>query len=112
MLPGGIVTAYNPRSELLAPAQNRDAHRRLRSRLLGAGAKILPTLALDGDGRSREWNEPGYLALEITRELLTEIAHALGQNAIVWVDHTGIPTLVAVRPGFCGARPGDILTIP
>jgi hypothetical protein len=112
ILPAGIITAYNPRSVLRARDQNRAAHRRLRSTLIESSAVLLPTLARDADSRSRAWDEPGYLVFDASRELLVRIAGEFDQNAIVWIDRSCTPSLVAVRAGFCGAWPGDVLTIP
>lgn len=112
ILPGGIVTAYNPGSVLRDIAENRSAHLRLRIRLEASGATLYPSAASDpGDG-SGAWDEPGFLATGISAEALIGIAAEFGQNAVVWLEPSGAAKLLAVRPGFCGAAPGDVLTPP
>lgn len=112
ILPAGIVTAYNPRSVLRDEVANRAANQRLRSRLEDSGARLFPTTARDPLTESRRWDEAGFFASGISRELLIELAGEFDQNALVWIDERGAASLVAVRPGFCGAAPGDTLTDP
>lgn len=112
ILPGGIVTAYNPGSVLRDTAENRSANLRLRIRLEASGATLYPSAASDPADGSGAWDEPGFLATGISAEALIGIAAEFQQNAVVWLEPSGAPKLLAARPGFCGAAPGDVLTPP
>ena len=102
--PGGFVTGYNPASVQQDPSQNEAANVSLYQALVAAGAVVSP--AVSGEG---EWQEPGFAATGLKREALVNLGQQWGQNAIVWVDATGRPTLVATRSGFCGRKVGDAI---
>ena len=109
LLPAGLVTAYNPASVRRPDAVNRADQARLRDDLLAAGGSLVPGVAGGTGAHVGMWTEPCYLVSELPRDRLVELAGRYGQNAIVWIEPGGTPTLVATRAGFCGARPGDTL---
>lgn len=111
LLPAGIVTAYNPASAPTPEPENRSAQERLRAELLAAGARLAPALAGGTGPDAGRWVEPGFLVSGLGRARLVEIAGRYGQNAIVWIDGASA-SLLASRPGFCGAAVGDPLPSP
>lgn len=75
-----IMTACNPRSELLDEAANIVRHRELGEELAAAGALAIPNVGYDpGDPA---WSEPGYTVPGADVDLIVELAHRWEQNAI------------------------------
>ncbi|MGH7458415.1 MAG: DUF3293 domain-containing protein [Longimicrobiaceae bacterium] len=109
LLRSGVVTGWNPGSELRQGAINRKANQRLRRLLAGEGATLFATTARGTGAGARPWTEPGFAVLGLARERLVEIAHDFGQNAIIWIGDAGVAELVAARPGFAGRSPGETL---
>ncbi len=110
--PLGIITAYNPASELRTPEENRAANRALLRELEEAGADAYPAVA-EGTGEEAErWREPGFAVAGLPKEALVALGERHGQNAIVWVDREGRATLVVTRSGFCGRGVGEVLSQP
>jgi hypothetical protein len=105
----GILTAHNPASRLLPRAANRTANRRLLQRLQRLSASVCPAVALGLDPGDRLWREPGFAVRDVPLGELVRIGASFGQNAIVWIDASGIPRLVVTRTGFCGEREGSVL---
>lgn len=107
--PAGIVTAYNPASTLRPREENERANERLREEIEAAGGTAHPATA-GGTGPDAElWTEPGFAVTGMPREALASLAGRFGQNAIVWIDPAGAPSLRVTRAGFCGLSPGDPL---
>lgn len=77
-----ILTAFNPRSQALPPAENERRQAALRQRLQALGLRFLPA-----HGRSREAgehpHEPLLAVLDAPRAVLGELIEAFGQNALV-----------------------------
>jgi hypothetical protein len=101
--PSGIVTAYNPASIPATPEQNQAADQELTRHVRSLGVPFRRTMARGQDG----WEEPGYLLLGDVRPLLVELGLVFGQNAVVWIDEQGTPSLVCTRAGFAGRLPGQ-----
>lgn len=101
--PSGIVTAYNPASIPLTAEENREADQELLRHVRSLGVPFRRTLAKGDDG----WEEPGFLLLGDVRPLLVELGLVFGQNAVVWIDDDGAPSLVCTRAGFAGRLPGQ-----
>ena len=101
----GIITGWNPASEIRSLAANEEANRALRQSLEEAGATLFPTVAGEG-----AWEEPGFAAVDLGREVLVRFGARWEQNAVVWFDETGRASLVVTRSGFCGRRIGDAVT--
>jgi hypothetical protein len=86
-----VVTAYNPRSIVLAETENRARHAQLTELLDARGYDY----AL-GEGRdpTGQWKaELECVAFGIPLEAGLEIARRFEQNAIVFVTHGGVPEL-------------------
>lgn len=101
--PSGIVTAFNPASIPATPEQNQAADQELMRHVRSLGVPFRRTLAHGDEG----WEEPGFLLLGDVRPLLVELGLVFGQNAVVWIDEEGIPSLVCTRAGFAGRLPGQ-----
>lgn len=87
-----LLTACNPGSRLARPNRNASANALLVRRVRDAGLDFIPTEALDPDGR---WPvEPGLLILGIECSRALDLATAFGQNAYLWIDTDGTPTLM------------------
>ena len=87
-----VVTAYNPRSNVLSDAENRSRHAALTAMLDAAGHDY----AL-GEGRdpTGAWKaELECVVFGIPGEAGLEIARRFAQNAIVFVTRGGVPELV------------------
>ena len=92
-----VVTAYNPRSIVLAEAENRARHAQLTAWLDARGCDY----AL-GEGRdpTGAWKaELECVVFGIPLEVGLEIARAFDQNAIVFVTRGGVPELAYPEDG-------------
>lgn len=90
-----ILSAYNPGSVLTVDASNQLAHGRLRGALASAGLHWIDANAKDPSGA---WpDERGCLVLGMARSHARAIARDFGQNAFVWCDAGGLPTLELLR---------------
>ncbi|HET6765094.1 MAG TPA: DUF3293 domain-containing protein, partial [Longimicrobiaceae bacterium] len=95
----------------LSPARNRRADAALRRRLEATGLRFHSVEAVPEGGDGNAWREPGF-AVRCGRDAAVALGRRYGQNAVVWVDGEGRVSLVATRPGFCGAAPGAELAAP
>jgi hypothetical protein len=84
-----FLTAWNPGSEKLSEDENLDRQMELLSEI---EARRLNYLV--GYGERDEWREYSYLILGIDRQDASDLALKFEQNAYVWLDDTGVPTLV------------------
>jgi Protein of unknown function (DUF3293) len=94
--PGAFyITAYNPGSEPKSNEQNETASKLLRD--------VLPTqpgyvLAAKGEDPRGEWDaEPGFMVFGLARKDAEVLGERFGQNAIVWIDPSGLPELALLR---------------
>lgn len=108
-LPAAVVTAYNPRSELIPSEENERAQQALRGEIRTTGLPHYPSLAGGTGPDACSWNEPGLLVGAADRLSIVELAARYGQNAVLWIGDDGIPALLATRDGFGGARAGQTL---
>lgn len=100
----GFVTAANPGSILRSREWNDAAMDTLRGRVERMGYPWLPGVAEDP---AQAWpDEPSLLIPGIGRQQTLALGAAFGQNAVVWIDPTGLPTLVWTRAGS-GLPPGE-----
>lgn len=91
----GVITAYNPYSEAREADDNRTAHAALKETLKAMG---LATLPCDGTDPTGHWpTEHGLLVPGIGRAALRGLATAFGQNAVLWIEADGVPTLELLR---------------
>ncbi|PVZ63453.1 DUF3293 domain-containing protein [Pelagibaculum spongiae] len=76
-----IITAYNPKSELQADAENQRANQQLLQVITDGGFSTLPG---DGVPASESWStELGYFICNISQSRATELAKQFKQNAII-----------------------------
>ena len=92
-----LVTACNPGSRQVDAVANQAAQAALLSAAARLGHATLPGVAVDPDG---DWpDEESVLVLGIDAAAATVLARRFGQNALVWINSTGVPELVWVdRP--------------
>lgn len=87
-----IITADNPRSQLLPDDVNRLAEAQLRSLLQKDGFRFLKTIHRDIGSK---WpDEHGFLVFDIPRERLDHLLVEFGQLAAVTIDSAGNPSLL------------------
>ncbi|MDZ7668260.1 MAG: DUF3293 domain-containing protein [Gammaproteobacteria bacterium] len=87
-----FLTAHNPGSRLMSQMHNCNAQAALEAQARGMGATALPGVALDPQGA---WPaEDSLLLVNIDREAACNLGRRFGQNALVWIDQTGLPELV------------------
>jgi len=92
-----FVTAWNPRSAELAPAENDARQRELAHTVATRGWTALPGLGIGDDGA---WPaEESLLVLGISREEALALARRFGQAAIVFGERGGPAELVPVPGG-------------
>jgi hypothetical protein len=105
--PAAIVTAYNPASARTSLAENRAAARRLLAQVAALG---VPCLAARAHAPDPRWTEPGVALLgPAALDAAVRLGVQWGQNAILAVDGSGVVSLVATRPGFCGRGAGEVI---
>ena len=87
-----IITAHNPGSHLLSPAQNQELDRDLRKDIRREKWNVLPTKCQDPQKR---WpDETGYLVLDATENHIVELGLRYRQNAIVKLTRQGPAALL------------------
>ena len=91
----GFVSADNPRSRLVPPAENDAARQRLAEAVRRLGADAVPHTGAGLDGA---WPpEQGLLVLGLPMPDLVALAEEFGQNAIVWFTPGEPARLVPTR---------------
>jgi len=87
-----FVTAHNPGSRLMSQADNTRSQAELAAEARAIGAATLPGVALDP---LDTWPaEDSVLLLMVDRESACTLGRRFGQNALVWIDQTGLAELV------------------
>lgn len=86
-----FVTAWNPRSDLLAPAENLRRASELTLAVQALGLDALPVATTAEDAR---WIEHGLLILGISQTRACSLGRRFGQNAIVMVSRGTAPRLI------------------
>ena len=114
-----FITACNPPFLPVGSVHNVLAMKSLRS-LLQYRSK-LPSLEGRGQDRDGLWPpEQSLLVMGINREVAERLGRQFGQNAIVWIDQDGLPSLVELQD-FCSSAyarrknpffPSVTLTVP
>ncbi len=86
-----FITAWNPGSEPLAPADNRRRNRQLHAALKKVCRQVWPG---QGKGHDPGWSpEESFWALDISAENTVRLARQFGQNAVVRWEQGGVPEL-------------------
>jgi hypothetical protein len=81
-----ILTAFNPKSELLSPQENASRHKKLGQQLDELGFKYFAARGFDPAGQAGDqWSEDGYGVLGEVGEEVMRLAEEWGQNAVfIW----------------------------
>lgn len=88
------LTAHNPRSHLLSPAENGHRQIQLQALLRNSGLFFAPAEGRDPAGR---WPaETGVFLFDVPSGEVHELARIFGQNAVVEGKAGGVPFLVWV----------------
>jgi len=90
-----FITAENPFSLTLSPAENSASQMRLAQQLSSLTEHIFDGA---GQGDDEVWPpETSFLALGINREQACALGQQFGQNAILWADADSVPELILLR---------------
>lgn len=90
-----VITAWNPLSQPLSPAENQARQSRLEQELQQAGWHWLPAL---GAHPHNGWPpEVGCFVEGMGEEAAIEWGRTYGQNAVVWCGADAVPRLVLLR---------------
>ena len=90
-----FITACNPYSQELAPAENQRRQDELAKELSRRNLKYLAGV---GQHPSGNWpGEPSFLILGLELEAAKSLGQSLEQNAIVWCGANGVPELALLR---------------
>jgi hypothetical protein len=87
-----LITACNPRSQILSDAENAQRMAVLTAEIETLGYAHLPAVAKDPEGK---WpDEPGLWIAGLTKNEATHLTRSFEQNALLWVEQDAIPQLV------------------
>ena len=87
-----LITACNPRSQILSDAENALRMTALAAEIEALGYAYLPAMAKDPQGR---WpDEAGLWIAGLTKNEAEHIARSFEQNALLWATQDAIPQLV------------------
>ncbi len=92
-----VITAADPRGQVMTSDANRWYHEELRSLLADRGLAVVPAAGVSLDGEHRE---DGF-AVSIDQAGAVEIARRFGQSALFWFDGSDfwlVPVLVHEVP--------------
>jgi hypothetical protein len=90
-----FITAWNPFSQRTSPQENLARQEQLKSLL-----QSIELPFIEGEGRhpDGQWEgEPSLWVPGIEQAVADQIARQFEQNAYVWIDNTGCPTLRLLR---------------
>ncbi len=93
--PFALITAANPRSQVLSDDENRLRNAALEGEFIARGWKYGPSFGTD---RAGTWREDGFIVWDETLDDLLELGREFDQNAIVY----GASGWVAL--GWCETR--------
>ena len=89
-----LITACNPYGQAVSIIENVKANQSLEQAIQSTG---LPYFLGQGSDPKGEWKEDSYLVMGISLEEAKELGALYQQNAIVWINKDGLPTLVWLR---------------
>jgi hypothetical protein len=89
-----FLTAWNPGSRVLSPAENAARQADLLAAVQRLGCLALPGVGEHPEGR---WREESVLVPGLSRDDAESLGRRFGQNAIVWADRDAVPRLVSLR---------------
>lgn len=81
-----ILTAFNPKSELLPASENADRHEELGKQLEDLGLNYFPARGFDPQGKAEDqWSEDGYGVVGEVGDEVIRLAKKWEQNAVfIW----------------------------
>ena len=96
------LTACNPFSQDVGPAENAARQAELARQLKGRSLTFIEGIGLDGqmpaDGGASQWpGEPSFLVLGLSLEAARALGRKHAQNALLWCASDGVPQLVLLR---------------
>jgi len=97
-----IITAWNPASQPLDPAENRRRNARLRGDVVRAGWPLRPCVGTGEDGCPNAWSEGSVAVGGLSWEDALHLGRRYEQNAIVWWTRKEAPAIVVMTEGFAG----------
>ena len=87
-----LITACNPRSQILSDAENTQRMDALTTEIQALGYAHLPAIAKDPQGK---WpDEPGLWVAGLTKNEAESLARSFEQNGLLWIEQDAIPRLV------------------
>jgi len=90
-----FITAHNPGSQVLSPADNDLAHEKLLEALTDLGLRWLAGQGVDPEGN---WTpETSVMVFGVDRDSSAALARQFGQNAYVWIQRGKPPLLVLIQ---------------
>jgi hypothetical protein len=90
-----LITACNPRSQILSAAENETRMLALSEAVEKLGYRYLPALGRDPTGN---WpDEPSLWIARLTKNEAKDLADAFQQNGFLWMEEDAIPRLRLLR---------------
>ncbi len=86
-----FITAWNPFGEVLGETKNCEANSALKKELEADGFVILSGSGVSLDSR---WHEDSFFAFPVCEDEAKELCSRYEQNAVVFVDSSGMPSLI------------------
>jgi hypothetical protein len=87
-----LITACNPRSQILSAAENETRMLALSEAVEKLGYRYLPALGRDPTGN---WpDEPSLWIAGLTKNEAGNLAHRFEQNGFLWMDENATPQLI------------------
>jgi Protein of unknown function (DUF3293) len=86
-----FITAWNPSGVVSGAPENNSANEKLKKGLDEIAAVVLPGYGSSPDGN---WREESFLALPVSRHEATELCSRYAQNAVLFIDSSGVPELI------------------
>lgn len=86
-----IITAANPRSRLLSPAENDERNRLLSLDIEERGWTVWPSVGRAPDGT---WEEASYAVIDVDSDAVRRLARRYEQNAVYDWSHSGVGGVV------------------
>jgi len=77
----GVISAWNPMSELRSATENRRADKALEAELRTLGVAHMPAFASAAD---RSWREPSWIVLDMPVDDFDALARRYGQLGTLW----------------------------
>ncbi|MFN7119775.1 MAG: DUF3293 domain-containing protein [Saprospiraceae bacterium] len=90
-----FITAWNPKSQLLSPQENNQRHTELVKRIKKGS---YPFFLGKGIGKDANWEpEVSLFVLHISKMEALQVGRYFEQNAIVFGERDGLPTLLFIN---------------